>query len=260
MTGILLIHGAWHGPWCWEEFAKRLTERGHEVRAVRLRGHDRPGRIWYRVHHYVEDVRRAAAEFSTPPVLVGHSLGGLVAQKYLERNPGAGVVLMASVPIGGTIGVAARLAVRHPIQFLQANLLLRLRPLVVTPKLVRELFFTPDTPQEIVDKCFARLQDESYLTFIDTVVSLARPRLVDVPVLVLGAERDALITIHEVRKTARAYRTEAEIFPRLGHNMMLDEGWPKVADRIDAWVRQLPRGDRGEKSVSAADENVTLDS
>jgi alpha-beta hydrolase superfamily lysophospholipase len=72
VTGILLLHGGGHGPWCWEEFANRLTERGHDVRAVRLRGHDqRPGRIWHRVHDYLDDVRLAAAAFPEPPVLVG---------------------------------------------------------------------------------------------------------------------------------------------------------------------------------------------
>jgi pimeloyl-ACP methyl ester carboxylesterase len=239
MAGILLIHGAWHGPWCWENFARRLTERGHEVRMVQLRGHHRPpGRIWHRVHDYVEDVGRAAAEFSKPPVLVGHSLGGLVAQKYLERNLAAGLVLMASIPPGGTTALVARLAGRHPFQFLKANLLLRLKPLVATRRLARELFFTRDTSQDIVDHCFAMLQDESYLALIDTMVVLARPRRVEVPVLVLGAERDAIFTMHEVHRTARAYQTVAEIFPELGHDMMLDEGWHNVADRIDLWVRE----------------------
>jgi pimeloyl-ACP methyl ester carboxylesterase len=241
MTGILLIHGAWHGPWCWDGFVERLTERGHHVRAVRLRGHDgRPGRIWHRVHHFVDDVRHAAAEFPVPPVLVGHSLGGLVVQKYLERNPAKGAVLMASVPIGGTIGLVARLALQHPIPLLKANLFLRLRPFIATPELGRELFFTPDTPQAIVDQCYARLQDESYLAFIDTLVVLPRPRRVHVPILVLGAERDAFFTGAEIRRTARAYGTNPEIFPGIGHNMMLDEGWIQVADRIHAWVQKGP--------------------
>lgn len=91
MTGILLIHGAWHGPWCWDAFAGRLRERGHDVRAMRLRGHDgQPGRIWHRVRDYVEDVERAAAEFDRPPVLVGHSIGGLLVQKCLEQMPPQG--------------------------------------------------------------------------------------------------------------------------------------------------------------------------
>ena len=78
MTGILLIHGAWHGPWCWDGFAARLAERGHDVRTVQLRGHDQSGeRIWHRIHHYLEDIRRAAERFAEPPTLVGHSMGEL---------------------------------------------------------------------------------------------------------------------------------------------------------------------------------------
>jgi pimeloyl-ACP methyl ester carboxylesterase len=52
--------------------------------------------------------------------------------------------------------------------------------------------------------------------------------------LVLGAEHDPVLTARELRRTARAYRTEAQIGPGIGHNMMLDEGWENVADRIDA--------------------------
>jgi pimeloyl-ACP methyl ester carboxylesterase len=122
---------------------------------------------------------------------------------------------------------------------LQATLALRLRPFVATPALVRELFFTPDTPQALVDDTGARLQDESYLAFLDTSLVLARPRRVRVPVLVLGAERDGFFTVGEVHRTAAAYQTEAEIMTGMGHNLMLDQGWPEVADRIDTWVRKL---------------------
>jgi alpha-beta hydrolase superfamily lysophospholipase len=242
MTGILLVHGAWHGPWCWNGFVNHLTKSGHDVRAVQLRGHDHPpGRIWHRLHHYVEDVQRMAAEFPAPPFLVGHSMGGLVVQKYLESNDSPGVALMASVPFRGTIAAVARLAVRYPIEFLMTHLLLRLRPFVAKSKLVRDLFFTPDTPQEIVDHCFACLQDESYLALLDTMVVPARPHRVQVPVLVLGAEKDAFFTAAEVRSTARAYQTDAEIFPGMGHDMMLDTNWRKVAERIGVWVQDTKR-------------------
>ena len=210
------------------------------LRAVQLRGHDqRPDRIWHRVRSYVDDLARAAAAFPDHPVIVGHSLGGLVVQKYLERNAAPAAVLMASIPPGGTIGLTTRLIARHPLVFAKANLLLSLRPFVDTAALVRELFFTADTPQQIVDACFDRLQDESYPAYLDTMLfALARPRRVTAPVLVLGAEKDGVFTIGEVRRTARAYRSEAEIFPGMGHDMMLDVGWQQVADRIDAWVQK----------------------
>jgi pimeloyl-ACP methyl ester carboxylesterase len=240
MTDILLVHGSWHGPWCWTDFARRLSQHGHLVRTIQLRDHDRPaGRLWHRISDYVDDVRHVAAKFSAPPVFVGHSMGGLIVQKYLERRQCAGLVLMAPLPPGGTIPAAARLAIHHPMALLKASLLLRLKPFVTTSSLVREMFFTPDTPQEIVDDCLTHIQDESYLAFLDTMVVRPRPQRIQAPVLVLGAELDSIITVAEVERTARAYRTEAEIFPGMGHDMMLDKNWHKVADRVDAWVRQV---------------------
>ena len=242
MTAILLIHGGWIGPWCWDQFAGRLADRGHDVRAMRLRGHDQqPGRIWHRIEDYLDDVRQAAAGFDEPPVLVGHSMGGLLAQKHLERYPARGAVLLASIPTGGTASVVARLSARHPLAMLKANLLLSLRPLVATTALVRELFFTTHTPQHLVDTYNARVQDESYLAFID-MLAFARPgapERVRAPVLVIGAEMDGIISVAEVQRTARAYGVEPLIVPGMGHTMMLEEGWQEVADRVDAWVRQI---------------------
>lgn len=158
MTGILLVHGAWPGPWCWDGFVERLAGQGH------------------RVHHYVEDVGAAAARFPEPPVLVGLSLGGLVVARYLERGPARRALLLAPIPHRGTAAAVARLTVRHPTAMLKAHLSLRLRPLVATPGLVRDLFFTPHTPQPLVDRVLDRLQDESYLAFLDTAVVWGRAR------------------------------------------------------------------------------------
>jgi alpha-beta hydrolase superfamily lysophospholipase len=242
MADMLLVHGGWHGPWCWRDFAARLTQRGHNVQLARLRGHDgAPGRIWHRVRHYVEDVEQAVARFPQPPILVGHSLGGLIVQKYLEAHTAPASVLMASVPPGGTLRICWRLLRRYPLPFLKANLLLSLRPLVTDVERVRELFFTPERPLSLAAECMARLQDESYLAFLDTIFfEHARPdRVRSSPVLVLGAERDSIVSTREVEITAQAYRTRAEMVPGIGHDMMLDQGWEGVADRIDRWALEL---------------------
>jgi pimeloyl-ACP methyl ester carboxylesterase len=206
---------------------------------LQLRGHDRPsGRIWYRVRDYVQDLELEAVAFANPPLLVGHSLGGLVVQKYLERNPSPGAVLMATVPPGGSIKAVWRLFCRHPWTFLKATLSMSLRPFIRRPEHVLELFFTPSRPRAVAERLMESLQDESYLAFIDTIFfALPRPHRVRVPVLVLGAECDGIISVGEVEKTARAYGTQAEIFPGIGHDMMLDDGWQAVADRVDVWAR-----------------------
>ena len=55
-------------------------------------------------------------------------------------------------------------------------------------------------------------------------------------VLVLGAECDGFVSQDEVRATARAYRTSAEMFAAMGHNMMVEPAWRAVADRIIEWL------------------------
>src|ERR1700692_4876156 len=82
---VLFVHGSWHGAWCWEEhFVPWLRDHGYDARALTLRHHDlrhAPGLRLTRIRDYVADVAAAAAEMPSPPVVVGHSLGGFITQK-----------------------------------------------------------------------------------------------------------------------------------------------------------------------------------
>ena len=238
MGTLLLVHGAWHGPWCWDQFADRLRAAGHEVQAVALRGHPPTGtaRLRHRIRDYVDDLAQAATPGS---VLVGHSMGGLVVQKYLEHTTVAGAVLLASVPKAGALGTTLRFGARHPLVLLKANLVRRLGPVVGTPALAREMLFTVDTPQSIVDATVARLQDESYYAYLDMILSRPRPRRVKTPVLVLAGGRDRIFNVREETATARAYGTTVEVFDTMGHNLMGDVGWERVADRVDTFARAI---------------------
>jgi alpha-beta hydrolase superfamily lysophospholipase len=241
MTTLMLVHGAWHGAWCWDQFADRLSAAGHDVRTVALRDHPPAStkRLRHRIRDYVEDLR-AAVPSGAPVVLVGHSMGSLVVQKYLERQDALGAVLLAPVPPAGALGATLRTAMRHPLMLTKVNLVRRLGPVVGTPALAREMLFTPQTPQSIVDAAVAMLQDESYRAYLDMVVfDRPRPDRISVPVLVLAGERDRIFTVREAHATARAYRTTAEVFGGVGHDLMLEPGWERVADRIESWVRAL---------------------
>jgi pimeloyl-ACP methyl ester carboxylesterase len=201
---VLLVHGAIQGPWYWDRFAGRLRQFGHDVHTVRLRGHDqRPGRLWYRVRDYVEDVSAAVAEFDTPPVLVGHSMGGLLVERVIARQAVPGAVLLAAVPPGGLLPAMLRIGRRHPLVVLKVNATLSLRPLVASAELARELFFTAATPTDVVEGYRPRRQGESYLAFLDLLRPRPSPNRFGVPVLVLGAELDGVVTVDEVREPPR---------------------------------------------------------
>lgn len=243
-TPLLFVHGAWHAAWCWHEhFLGHFAEQGFASHAVSLRGHGgsegRPRLRWTRLRQYVADVAQAVEELGRPPVLIGHSMGGAVVQKYLETHPAPAGVLLASMPPSGVLRTTLRLLRRHPLRVVWATATLRLSPLVATPRLLRELLFSPDLPEDELRRHAGRLGEESYLAFVDMLgLDRPRPHRVTTPLLVLGAANDALFCPDEVEATARAYRTEAVVFPDLAHDMMLDVRWKRVADHIVAWLRE----------------------
>jgi pimeloyl-ACP methyl ester carboxylesterase len=237
-TPLLFVHGAWHAAWCWDvHFLDYFAQHGFAAHAVSLRGHgNSEGRDrlrWTRIADYVEDVAEAARQLPRPPVVIGHSMGGLVVQKYLEKSLAPVAVLLASVPPAGALATTLRIAGRHPALFAKANLILSLYPLVATAPLAREAFFSDGLADEQVQAYAKKLQDESYFGFLDMIVfNLPKPDRVKTPVLVLGAARDTIFSPAEVEATARAYKTQPEIFPDMAHDMMLEPGWQAVAEWI----------------------------
>jgi len=219
---LLFIHGACHGAWCWEEhFLRYFGDRGWTVKAIDLRGHGlAPGRKrlrWTRIAEYVEDVAAAAAAMPQPPVLLGHSMGGLVLQKYLQSHSAPGAVLLASVPPAGMLRSTLRFASRHPLRFLEANARMSWWPTIETPELAREMLFARSMPDSEIRSLHDRLQDESYLAYLD-LLAFALPRPAEVPklpMLVLGGREDRVFSPDEVERTARAYGAELQLFPDL---------------------------------------------
>ncbi len=243
-TPLLFVHGAWHGAWCWvEHFMPYLAQRGYECHALSLRGHGasegRERLRWTRIADYVADVTQVVGQLSSPPILVGHSMGGLVVQKYLETHSAPAAVLLASVPPRGALLISLKSFRRHPLAFIKANLTMSLYPLVSTPSRAREFFFSTDMPEDEAAAYFARVQDESYCAFLDMLVfALPRPKRVKTPMLVLGEAKDTAFSTTEVEATARAYHTQAHIFDNMAHDMMLEAGWQDVADRITSWLEE----------------------
>ncbi|MBP8002090.1 MAG: alpha/beta hydrolase [Chloroflexi bacterium] len=248
-TPLLFVHGAWHAAWCWDEhFLPYFAQQGYTCYALSLRGHgNSPGRErlrWTRVAEYVADVAHVVAQLPSPPVIIGHSMGGFVVQKYLEQYTAAGLILLASVPPTGVLPTTLRIARNHPLAFLQVNLRLSLAPLITTPQLTRTHFFSATMPEEQVNAYHARLQDESYLGFLDfLVLNLVKHKRVQrVPTLVLGAQNDTIFLPHEVARTAQTYGTTAKIFADMAHDMMLEPGWPAVAAHMLHWLDETMRG------------------
>lgn len=116
-------------------------------------------------------------------------------------------------------------------------LTLSLFPIVEDTKLGSELFFSESLDKQKVLQFVSKTQDESFLAFLDMLIfSLPKSDQIRTPLLVLGGEKDRFFVPWEIKRTANTYQSEMEIFQGMGHNLMLDEGWEKVAERIHIYL------------------------
>jgi pimeloyl-ACP methyl ester carboxylesterase len=239
---VLFVHGMWFGAWCWaEHFMPFFSRRGYDVYALSLRGHGGSEKVekFSRVSldDYLDDLVEAVGSVGHSPVLIGHSMGGLLVRNALERIRPAAAVLMASVAPMGVLPATLRIFRRYPLEALMVNLLWSMKPLVETRQVFRELFLSEQIPDRSLSDFYSRAGEDSYRAYLGMLAPhMKKPEHIVTPLLFLGAENDMIISAGEVRRTARHYGVEAEIFPGMAHCMMLDIGWERVAERIADWL------------------------
>lgn len=163
---FVLVHGAFHGAWCWELVVKELEARGHEAIAVDLPAEE-PSAGAARC----AEVVAAAAGGAADPVVVGHSMGGVVIPVVATMMPVARLVFVAGlVPRPGMAmnDIRAAEPVDAPTD-LENPEFEHLGDGVwrVGPNTARRLFYH-DVPDDLAAWAIARLRPQAYLTLRET--------------------------------------------------------------------------------------------
>lgn len=248
---LLFVHGSFCGAWVWNEyFLPFFAENGYDAYALSLRGHGRSeGQDRLRAHglaDYVDDVIHTLDHIGRPAVLLGHSMGGLIVQKVIERRAAAGMVLVNSVPPEGLAATAVHMAVVAPDLLWNINVMQIFGQKLVPPEAMHRAFFSSRTRPSEVTHFMAMMQEESQQVMFDLMRPdlLPRPgRLPDgvkalPPALVLGADCDVMIPTLALHQTARAYGADLDIMTGAPHGVMLDNCWPEAAQRILNWLEK----------------------
>ncbi len=242
-TPLLFVHGAYAAAWCWQEhFLGFFAEAGYASHAVSLSGHGgsrgRKHIDTFSITDYAKDLREIAKTLPEPPVLIGHSMGGFVVQKYLERHAAPAAVLMCSVPPQGLIASAVGLFFSKPTLMTDLNRIMGGGHASLDT--LRDALFAQPVAVDDLQRYYRLTQRESHRAIWDmTLFNLPSPsRLKDTPLLVQGAELDHLIPASLVEMTARTYGVPANIFPGMGHGLMLERDWKKPAQQILDFLRE----------------------
>jgi len=245
-TPLLFVHGAHLGAWCWEEhFLPWFAARGFPVFALSLRGHGASGgreRLnQFGLADYALDLAGVVASVGRAPVLIGHSMGGMVVQKYLgtaAEGDCAAAVFACPVPSFGLLPSTISLAWTRPALF--AGIQRMAAGGAASPQVLADALFAGPMEQGRLAGIHRRMQQESRRALMD-MSGWGLPQLWTMQrlrMLCLGAQKDILIPASSVRASARMLGAEYRELPGLGHAVMLETRWEAAAGPILEWLEE----------------------
>ena len=255
---VVFVHGLWLHADSWSNWADLFRGAGYEPSAPGWPGDGNtvedtrrePDRV---AGYGIDDVVRHHAQIietlDRKPIVIGHSFGGLIAQRLLGEGRAAAAVGIDAAPIKGVVRLplsalrVASVAVRNPANKKRAV------------SLTREQFrygFGNAIPRAESDELYDRwaipspgkpLFEAAFANF-----ALRSPAKVDTenasrgPLLLTAGGKDHTVPAAITRSTSKLYRkssavTDFKEFPDRGHTLALDSGWREVADSVLAWLK-----------------------
>lgn len=240
---LLFVHGSWHGAWCWERyFMPFFAAQGYDTYALTLSGHQTPGRVKginkISFANYIEDLVQAVNQLDREPIIIGHSMGGLILQKYLEQHTCKKAIFLAAAPPVGLLRLSLYLFVSTRYALVSA-LLMDIYRVVDHIDKIKWAFFSADVPPEDLLFCKENICAESYLAYLYMLFPRVKIKTdLAVPTLVIGGEADRLFTLKEQKALATAFKSDLVIIPEIAHDMMLDTNWKMAATAILNWLEK----------------------
>lgn len=245
---IVMIHGAFCGGWAFEGFRRPFEAAGYTLTVPDLPGHESaaPRRpvAGLSMSDYARSIAQVVRAQASPPILLGHSLGGLAAQLAAARAPIAGLILLAPSAPWGVAGSTLEEAA-------SAVSLYALGPfwsLAVDPSLsTARQFMLDKVAREERRAISARMVPESGRALFETLnwwldpfmTTLVPPASVAAPVLGIVGEADAIHPPATVRTTVERLGGRLAIVPGASHWLMGEPCWEAVAQLCLDWIEAL---------------------
>ena len=253
---VVMIHGAFCGPWAFDRFRKPFEAAGYDVYAPCLRFHEGAGersRALGRTSllDYASDLEKFIAGLGSVPILIGHSMGGLLAQILAARAKASALVLLApSAPWGVLPSTMFEIASGQTMLMTGDYWSASIAP---NYKIAAAHALDKLSPTER-HAVYARFVPESGLATFEILhwsfdlrrAARVQARDVTCPVLCLVGSGDKINPPSTVARIAARYhgRARFEELPAHSHWLIAEKGYQKIAGRALEWLDDIRAGDR----------------
>ncbi len=255
---IVFIHGAWVTPLCWEKFIEFFEGKGFKCVAPawpykdkpieELRTHPDPALATLGISQIVDHYEKAVKALNEPPILIGHSFGGLFVQMLLDRGLGvAGVALDPAPPKGvlpfypsvikanfGVLSIPGgwRKIVYQSFKGFQYAFVNRLPE--AEQKAVYDRYVVPESGRIFFQAALALMNNTTRVNFQNGSRA---------PLLLIAGSSDNICPAPQIKSNYRKYRNSSAVtdfkeFENRTHWIIAEPGWEEVTDYISKWLVQ----------------------
>jgi len=263
---IVMIHGMWGGHWDWEKYKSFFQERGYDCVTPTLRYHEvAPGSVPdprlgnTSLLDYAEDLHKVVSRLDSPPILMGHSMGGLLAQIVGSRVNAKAIVLLTPAAPAGIFSI--RPTVFKTFFRLMTTWGFWRKPMRLTFDEAKYAILNL-VPQEEQTELYNKAVHESGKAAFEIGFWLLDPgraayvdeSKVTCPMLVVGASQDRITPVAVIRQVAKKYRKVADYseFPNHAHWVLGEPGWQDVAQFVAEWLASSLSDRAGPGSLAAS--------
>lgn len=228
---IVFVHGGGHGSWMWDEYLAYFAATGRDCYSFSWFGHR--GSRALPASQYVSrsmvdtvaELEIVAAHVGQAPVLITHSMGAIIAQKYAEKYP-----VPAQVHLAPAVCAEVGLDVEFEIDLSQP---------VARPPFEESwrLFLGGCSEQDArrYNALFTRESPTALKEAKTAAISVDRTRISG-PSLMIAAEHDLVVPAEAVRRSAAYFGSDYLFVPGRSHNLVLEPRWRETAGRIRSWL------------------------
>jgi pimeloyl-ACP methyl ester carboxylesterase len=238
---VVMAHGAFCGGWVFDAFRKPFEAAGHVVLTPDLPGHDAEGGVAGKsMSDYARALAQVCESCEEPPILIGHSLGGLAAQLAAGRTPLSALILLAPSAPWGVYGVSMEEGVSAVSLYALGPYWLQ----AVAPDYMLAKMYSLDRMSSADRRAtYARMVPESGRAlwetlnwWLDPFATTIAPTRIAAPVLALVGEKDVIHPPATVRQTGARLGATFHVFPGMSHWLPGEPGWEAVADHCLIWL------------------------